>query len=174
MAVIRCLAPADGLQGVMACLRESESLAGILAVVLLTCGWLALQYLAEARRDRRCREVKPVIPAFGSGQHADAMYTFANREYYQVMLAEMEKALFAAGYELTRNESLRMALPDTDRRVISRQIFRARQGYTSPSLSEQAMNACEDAATKEGYTGMWLNVLIRGSERQGWYITRSQ
>jgi len=55
MAVIRCLAPADGLQGVMACLRESESLAGILAVVLLTGGWLALQYLAEARRDRRWR-----------------------------------------------------------------------------------------------------------------------
>jgi len=174
MAVIRCLAPADGLQGVMACLRESESLAGILAVVLLTGGWLALQYLAEARRDRRCREVKPVIPAFGSGQHADAMYTFANREYDQVMLAEMEKALFAAGYELTRDESRRMMLSDADIHEVSRRVFRLRQSFISPLLSEQLLSESADAAEKDGFSARWLSVLILGSERQGWYITRSR
>jgi hypothetical protein len=56
MAVIRCLAPADGLQGVMACLRESDSLAGILVVAFLLIGWLAMQSLAEARRYRQIRE----------------------------------------------------------------------------------------------------------------------
>jgi len=177
MAVIRCLAPADGLQGVVACLRESENLTGILVAAFLLIGWLAMQSLAEARRYRQIRERQPVMnapPPFGSARHADAVYTFANREFYQVMLAEMEKALFAAGYELTRDESLRMMLSDTDRHEVSRRVFRVRQGYISPLLSEQLLSESADAAEKEGFSAQWLSVLIGGSEREGWYITRSK
>jgi len=177
MAVIRCLAPADGLQGVMACLRESDSLAGILVVAFLLIGWLAMQSLAEARRYRQIRERQPTMsapPPFGSVRHADAVYTFANREFYQVMLAEMEKALFAAGDELTRDESRRMMLSDADRHEVSRRVFRVRQSFISPLLSEQLLSESADVAEKEGFSARWLSVLILGSERQGWYITRSR
>jgi len=177
MAVIRCLAPAEGLQGVVACLRESENLTGILVVAFLLIGWLAMQSLAEARRYRQIRERQPTMsapPPFGSVRHADAVYTFANREFYQVMLAEMEKALFAAGYELTRDESRRMMLSDADRHEVSRRVFRVRQSFISPLLSEQLLSESADAAEKDGFSARWLSVLIGGSEQEGWYITRSK
>ena len=98
----------------------------------------------------------------------------AGREYYQVLLAELEKGLTEAGYALTRDESLRVTIPETDRQQISRRIFRARQNYTSPRVSEQAMQHNEDAAVNDGYAGSWLSILIRGSERIGWYITRPE
>lgn len=172
MAVIRCLTPADGLQGVMTCLRESENLTGILVVAFLLIGWLATQYLAETRRSRRNQEVKPVIPAFGSSQHADAMYTFANRELYQAMLRGLENGLAETGYELTRDSSRRgVAIPLEDRLTLSRWVFRARQWYTSPRMCEQRTKDIEDEAVNDGYAGMLLNILIRGCAREGWYIT---
>lgn len=180
MALISCFTRTDSLQGVLTCLRDSENLTGILVAALLLVGWLAMQYLAEVRRVRQAPSVKagiPVtrnIPAFGCGQHADAVHSFANREYYQIMLAEMEKALFAAGYELTRDEFRRVTIPTTDLVAISRKIFRARQWYVSPGVSEQVMKDSEDTAVNDGYAGMWLSVLLRGSEREGWYITKPQ
>jgi hypothetical protein len=70
------------------------SLAGLLFSILQMHG-------VNAVRGRADREYPP-LAQFGSARHADAVHAFANREYYQVMLAEMEKALTDAGYELTR------------------------------------------------------------------------
>lgn len=89
-----------------------------------------------------------------------------------VLLAELEKGLTDEGYELTRDGSLRVEMSEADRRKISRRIFRARQCYTSPRVSELVMQDSEDAAVNDGYAGTWLSVLIRGSEREGWYITK--
>jgi hypothetical protein len=65
-----------------------------------------------------------------------------------------------------------VTIPEADRLQISRRIFRARQNYTSPRVSEEAMQDNLDAAVNDGYAGSWLSLLIRGSERIGWYITR--
>ena len=150
MALISCFTGPQGLQGVLTCLRYTEGMTGILVVVALLAGWIVVQYVVCARRERRAWESRPGIPVplaqFGGARHADAVHAFANREYYQLMLAELEKALTDAGYELTREESLRVTMPEADRQKISRRIFRARQCYTAPRITEQAMQDSEDAA----------------------------
>ncbi|UXJ66586.1 hypothetical protein [Enterobacter kobei] len=176
MALISCFTGPQGLQRMLTCLRDTEGMTGILVVVALLAGWIVVQHLADARRERRAWESRPGIPVplaqFGSARHADAVHAFANREYYQVMLAELEKALTEEGYALTRDESLCVTMPEADRQKISRRIFRARQCYTAPRVTEQAMQDNVDAAVNDGYAGSWLSLLIRGSEREGWYITK--
>lgn len=176
MALISCFTGPQGLQGMLTCLRDTEGMTGILVVVVLLAGWLVIQHLADTRRERQAWESRPEMPVslaqFGSARHAAAVHAFANRESYQVLLAELEKGLTDEGYELTRDGSLRVEMSEADRRKISRRIFRARQYYTSPRVSELAMQDSEDAAVNDGYAGTWLSVLIRGSEREGWYITK--
>ena len=178
MALISCFTGPEGLQGLLTCLRDSEGMTGILVVAALLAGWIAVQYFADARRVRLAWESRPGIPVslpkFGSARHADAVHAFANREYYQVLLAELEKVLTEAGYALTRDESLRVTIPEADRLQISRRIFRARQCYTAPRVTALVMQDSEDAAVNDGYAGSWLSLLIRGSERIGWYITRPE
>lgn len=178
MALISCFTTPEGLQGVLTCLRDTEGMTGILVVVALLAGWLVVQHLADARRERLAWESRPGIPVplapFGSARHADVVHAFANRQYYQVMLAELEKALTDAGYELTRDESQRMTLPEADRQKISRRLIRARQLGLTPRVTEQMIKDSEDVAVNDGYAGMWLSVLIRGSESAGWYITKPQ
>ncbi|HCI5455818.1 TPA: hypothetical protein NPM80_004860 [Enterobacter kobei] len=176
MALISCFTSPQGLQGMLTCLRDTEGMTGILVVVALLAGWIAVQYFADARRVRLARESRPGIPVslpqFGSGRHADMVHAFANREYWQVMLAELETGLTEAGYILTRDKSQRWRLPGADRQKISRRIFRARLLAMTPRVTEQMVKDSEDAAVNDGYAGMLLNVLIRGSENAGWYITK--
>ena len=178
MALISCFTGPQGLQGMLTCLRDTEGMTGILVVVVLLAGWIVVQHLADTRRERRARESRPGIPVplaqFGGARHADAVHAFANREYYQVLLAELEKGLTEAGYALTRDESLRVTIPEADWLQISRRIIRARLCYTAPRVTEEAMQDSEDAAVNDGYAGSWLRLLIRGSERIGWYITRPE
>ncbi|MFZ5210231.1 hypothetical protein [Enterobacter kobei] len=176
MALISCLTRPDGQQDVFSCLSMGQGLGGFMVLIVLLVGWLVIQYLAEARRERLAREARPGIPVppaqFGGARHADAVHAFANREYYQVLLAELEKGLTDEGYALTREEWRRVTLPEADRQKISRRIVRARQCYTTPRVTEQAMQDSEVAAVNDGYAGSWLSLLIRGSEREGWYITK--
>lgn len=178
MALISCFTSPQGLQGMLTCLRDTEGMTGILIVVALLAGWIAVQYFADARRVRQAWESRPGLPVpvaqFGSARHADVVHASANREYYQMMLAELEKAVTDAGYELTRDESQRVTLPEGDRREISRRVFRARQLDITPRVTEQMLKDNEDAAVNDGYAGRWLTVLIRGSESAGWYITKPQ
>lgn len=176
MALISCFTGPEGLQGVLTCLRDTEGLTGILVVVGLLTGWLVVQYLAGARRERRAWESRPGMPVppaqFGSARHAESVHAFANRELYQAMLRGLENGLTETGYELTRDRSRRVvAIPLEDRLTISRWVFRARQWYTSPRMSEQRTKDIEDDAVNDGYAGMLLNVLIRGCDHEGWYIT---
>jgi hypothetical protein len=73
-------------------------------IILLAAGWCSVPGRGETcTADPEARPGIPVPPAqFGNARHASAVHDFANQNYYQVMLAEMEKALFSAGYELTR------------------------------------------------------------------------
>ncbi len=138
MALISCFTDPQGLQGMLTCLRDTEGMTGILVVVALLAGWIVVQYVACARRERRARESRPGIPVplaqFGGARHADAVHAFANREYYQVLLAELEKGLTEAGYALTRDESLRVTIPETDRQQISRRISGAPELYVTETI----------------------------------------
>ncbi|WP_431076052.1 hypothetical protein [Enterobacter ludwigii] len=178
MALISCLNGQEGLQGMLTCLRDNEGMTGLLVVVALLAGWIGVQHFADVRRERRAWKSRPGIPVppvqFGSARHAEAVHAFANREYYQVMLAELELGLTEAGYALTRDESLRVTMPTADLLAVSRRIIRARMHYVTPRVSEQAIKDSEDVAVNDGYAGTWLSVLIRGSERAGWYITRPE
>ncbi|HCD2818437.1 TPA: hypothetical protein NBL60_003299 [Enterobacter hormaechei] len=178
MALISCFTGPEGVQGLLTCLRDSEGMTGILVVAALLAGWIAVQYFADARRERLAWESRPGLPVplaqFGSAWHADVVHASANRDFYQVMLAALEKALTDAGYELTRDKSQRVTLPEEDRQKISRRVFRARQLDMTPRVTEQMIKDNEDAAVKDGYAGRWLSVLIRGSESAGWYITKPQ
>jgi hypothetical protein len=84
MALISCFTVPQGLQGMLTCLRDTEGMTGILVVVALLAGWIVVQHLADARRERRARESRPGIPVplaqFGGARHADAVHAFANRE----------------------------------------------------------------------------------------------
>lgn len=177
MALISCLTRPDGQQDVFSCLSMGQGLGGFMVLIILLVGWLVIQYLAEARRERLAREARPEIPVppaqFGNARHAAAVHDFANRDYYQVMLAEMERALFSAGYELTRDASRCTRLANTDSRDISRKVTCVRHRYMTPLLSEQMLNDSIDDAMKNGSAAEWLSLLIRGSEREGWYITRT-
>ena len=164
MALISCFTSPQGLQGMLTCLRDTEGMTGILVVVALLAGWIVVQYVACARRVRRARESRPGIPVplaqFGSARHADAVHAFANRELYQAMLRGLENGLTETGYKLTRDRSRRVvAIPLEHRLTISRWVFRARQWYTSPRMSEQRTKDIEDDAVNDGYAGMLLNVL---------------
>ncbi|MFX4311155.1 hypothetical protein F8O53_04230 [Enterobacter sp. 63] len=176
MALISCLTRPDGQQDVFSCLSMGQGLGGFMVLIILLVGWLVIQYLAEARRERLAREARPGIPVppaqFGGARHADAVHAFANRECYQVMLAELETGLTEAGYLLTRDKSQRWILPEADRHKLSRRVFRARLLEMTPRVTEQMVKDSEDAAVNDGYAGMWLSVLIRGSESAGWYITK--
>ncbi|HDR2795195.1 TPA: hypothetical protein QCK11_003911 [Enterobacter asburiae] len=177
MALISCLTSPDGQQDVFSCLSMGQGLGGFMVLIILLVGWLVIQYLAEARRTRLAREAIPGIPVppaqFGNARHAAAVHDFANRNYYQVMLAEMEKALFSAGYELTQDASRCTRLANADSRDISRKVTRVRYRYMTPLLSEQMLNDSIDDAMRNGSAAEWLSLLIRGSEREGWYITRT-
>ncbi|HDR2789698.1 TPA: hypothetical protein QCJ61_003802 [Enterobacter asburiae] len=175
MALISCLTSPDGQQDVFSCLSMGQGLGGFMVLIILLVGWLVMQAIAERRRGRRAWDIKEGKPAtqFGSARHAEAVLAFANRELYQVMIAEMHKALAAKGYEVMRDESRRMTIPIEDRIAISRKIFRARQWHITPRLPEPVVKDFEDAAVSDGYAGSLLSLLIRGSETEGWYITRS-
>lgn len=176
MALISCFTSPRGLQGMLTCLRDTEGMTGILVVVALLAGWIAVQYFADARCVRQAWESRPGLPVplaqFGSARHADAVHAFANRELYQAMLRGLENGLTETGYKLTRDRSRRVvAIPLEHRLTISRWVFRARQWYMSPGMSEQRTKDIEDDAVNDGYAGMLLNVLIRGCAHEGWYIT---
>jgi hypothetical protein len=108
MALISCLTRPDGLQGVFSCLSIGQGLSG--SGVDYFTGRLAGDPIpgrgetCTADPGSQTGNTRP--PAqFGNARHASAVHDFANQNYYQVMLAEMEKALFSAGYELTQDAS---------------------------------------------------------------------
>lgn len=118
---------------------------------------------------------KPAIsspPTFGGQQHAETVHLFANRDYYQFLLSEFEKALFAQGYELTADRT-RHVVPDSDStRQVARAIMIARERYMAPLQSDATLEEKADECARAGYSHQWFCLLAAGSERTGWYITR--
>lgn len=177
MALTGCFVQTGTLQGLMTCLRDSENLSGVLVVAILLIGWLSLQLIGERRRRRQTEKGQQAgiaVPVpFGSRAHAQAVCQFANRNMYQYLLAELEKALIAEGYFLTREREQRVLLSDDSRRRVARQVFMARARYMTPMQPDHAVAEAADECAMNGYSSQWLYFLLQGSEQLGWYITRA-
>jgi len=178
MALTDCFIQPGSLQGLMTCLRESENLTGVAVVAGLLTAWLVIQLMAQRGRKAHRPEAMDGVPVtqtperFGDEKHAEAVYTFANREMYQLLLAEMEKALVEAGYRLTTKASGKEALTEPVLDEISGRIYRVRERFMAPLLSDDELNESTLFAVKRGFAQALLNMLIRANEAQGFYIRR--
>lgn len=178
MALTDCFIQPGSLQGLMTCLRESENLTGVAVVAGLLTAWLVIQLMAQRGRKAHRPEATVGVPVmqtaerFGDEKHAEAVYTFANREMYQLLLAEMEKALVEAGYRLTTKASGKEALTEPVLDEISGRIYRVRERFMAPLLSDDELNESTLFAVKRGFAQALLNMLIRANEAQGFYIRR--
>lgn len=180
MAIISCFSQPESLRGVLVCLNDTGGIAGLCAVALGLGIWLIAQVQSEAAAKKRLEKVmkygKPAIsspPTFGGQQHAETVHLFANRDYYQFLLSEFEKALFAQGYELT-TDSTRHVVPDSDSICqVARAIMIARERYMAPRQSEEILKEKADECARVGNSHQWFCLLAAGSERTGWYIARS-
>lgn len=175
MALMDCFIPANPLQAFMTCLREGENLIGVVMVFLVLGAWLALQLVREMRIRRRAagEAAGRAAPAkFASGEHAGAVWRYANTDMYQYVLAELEKTLTAEGYALTRDRTLSVMLSDTCRYRVAREVFLARERFLTPMRPESDMEVAADECSRNGYSAQWLACLLRGCELQGWYVTR--
>ena len=178
MAIIECFRNPENLSSVLTCLREAEGLSGLLAVAVGLALWIVAQLSVDAKREKAAnREMKYGLPVscpsvFGSPAHAEAVLRSANQDYYQLMLAEMEKTLFAQGYELTRDRNLQVVADSETQRKVARAVYIARERYLAPNQPEHELAEKATMASSDGYCARWLSMLITGSERQGWYITR--
>ena len=178
MALTDCFVNTGSLQGFMTCLRESENLTGVAVVAVLLAAWLVIQLTAQRRKKAQQHVALPGIPVtqhtvrFVCEQNIDAVYNFANRELFQLLLTEMEKALADSGYILTRNASSRCELTESELSEIGGRIYRVREQYMVPFLSDEVLNGNTRLAVRLGCATAWLNMLIRANEAQGWYIRR--
>ena len=180
MAIISCFSQPDSLRGVLVCLNDTGGIAGLCAVALALGLWIVAQVGSEAAdKKRRAKIMKygqpaiPFPPTFGGQQHAETVHLFANRDYYQFLLSEFEKALFAQGYELT-TDSTRHVVPDSDStRQVARAIMIARERYMAPLQSDTTLEEKADECARAGYSHQWFCLLVAGSEKAGWYITRT-
>lgn len=178
MAIVECISSNGSLKGMLTCLQTGESLSGLAFVALGLCLWIVAQLSVErGRKKAAAREMKYDLPVsvpsvFGSPAHAEAVYRSANQDYYQLMLAEMEKALFAQGYELTRDRLQQVVADGETQRTVARAVYIARERYLAPNQPEHELAEKATMASSDGYCARLLSLLITGSERQGWYITR--
>ncbi|WP_407437687.1 hypothetical protein [Lelliottia sp.] len=180
MAIISCFSQPESLRGVLVCLNDTGGIAGLCAVALGLGVWIVAQMRSEAAAKKRLAKImkygKPGIsspPTFGGQQHAEAVHLFANRDYYQFLLSEFEKALLAQGYELTADSS-RHVVPDSESTCqVARAIMIARERYMAPLQSDTMLEEKADECARAGYSHQWFCLLVAGSEKAGWYITRS-
>jgi hypothetical protein len=180
MAIISCFSQPESLRGVLVCLNDTGGIAGLCAVALGLGIWIVAQVGSEAAAKKRLAKVtkygQPAIssrPIFGGQQHAEAVHLFANRDYYQFLLSEFEKALLAQGYELTADHT-RHVVPDSDStRQVARAIMIARERYMAPLQSDATLEEKADECARVGNSHQWFCLLATGSERTGWYIARS-
>lgn len=176
MALTDCFIQPGSLQGLMTCLRESENLTGVAVVAGLLTAWLVIQLMAQRGRKAHRPEAMDGVPVmqtperFGDEKHAEAVYTFANREMYQLLLAEMEKALTEAGYRIKQKTSCREELKEPVLGEIGGRIYRVRERFMAPMLSDDALNENTLCAVRQGFAQSLLTMLIRANEAQGCYV----
>lgn len=113
-------------------------------------------------------------PPFAGPEHAAAVSYFANRHYYQSLLAALQDALLSEGYEMTTDGTRCLPLPPGTAERVARDVAFAREKHLLPLQSDDRMEAKLAEDRKNGYAARWLECLIAGSASQGWYIARRQ
>jgi hypothetical protein len=69
-----------------------------------------LRVLKDKSAKRRASQPAQSPPAYASADHAAAVHSFANQEFFQLLLGVMRKNLTAEGYDLTQDQYQRITL----------------------------------------------------------------
>jgi hypothetical protein len=126
--------------------------------------------LKDKSAKRRASQPAQSPPAYASADHAAAVHSFANQEFFQLLLGVMRKNLTAEGYDLTQDQYQRITLAPESSRRIARAVFIAREQRLAPGQPSHIIMERADDAIESGYASQWLETLIQGSESTGWYI----
>ncbi|MFK3662755.1 hypothetical protein ACI2I2_19945 [Scandinavium sp. NPDC088450] len=110
------------------------------------------------------------LPFFGCPEDACAVHQFANTDYYRHMLAALENALHQEGYELSRAPEHQVVLPRGVRKRIARHVFMARDKYLAPQQRDSTIAEKAALSEEDGFSGQWLDILLKGCASQGWII----
>lgn len=129
-----------------------------------------LRVLKDKSAKRRASQPAQSPPAYASADHAAAVHSFANQEFFQLLLGVMRKNLTAEGYDLTQDQYQRITLAPESSRRIARAVFIAREQRLAPGQPSHIIMERADDAIESGYASQWLETLIQGSESTGWYI----
>lgn len=181
MALTDCFIGTELLPGIISCVREGENMSCVVNVPLLLSGCVALLIagaLVDKIRSRRrvpeIKETRPLPSRFASQEQADAVWQYANTALYQYVLVELERALPAEGYILTRDPARRVSLTSTSQHRLAREMFLARERFLTPMRPESLMEEAADECSLNGFSAQWLSCLLRGCELQGWYVTQPE
>lgn len=143
-------------------------------IVILTFIYLGIRGFLDNLKDKSAKRsaVQPSQspPAYASADHAGAVFAFANKEYFQLMLGVVGKSLVAEGYVLTDDPQQRIPLSPESSRRIARAVFIAREQHLAPGQPSGVLMERADDAMENGYAMQWLETLILSSESTGWFI----
>ncbi len=143
-------------------------------IIIMTYIYLCIRAIFDDLKEKstKRRVVQPAQspPAYASAEHAAAVHSFANQEYFQLMLGVMRKNLTAEGYVLTQDKYQQIPLALESSRRIARAVFIAREQRLAPAQPSHIIMERADDAIESGYALQWLETLIHGSESTGWYI----
>lgn len=110
-------------------------------------------------------------PEYGGRQLAEGVFLYANKDYYQFLLSELQDGLEEEGYAMTTDPDRRVALSHSSRQRLAGRLFIARERYVAPFQPDRVVDEKAQECSRNGYSSQWLSWLIRGCETQGWFIT---
>ena len=180
MEVAYCLNNGE-ISGAIRCLLSDKPLIQVVTLTMIFGLVIFIVWFLQRKQDiQRAKDladmaelaalIKPSLHAYASADHAAAVHSFANQEYFQLLLGVMRKALTAEGYVLTQEQHQRIPLAPESTRRIARAVFIAREQHLAPGQPSHIIMERADDAMESGYALQWLETLIHGSESTGWFI----
>lgn len=142
--------------------------------VFFTSLYLCIRGFLDERKDKSAKKhaVQPSqsLPAYASADHAAAVHSFANQEFFQLLLGVMRKNLAAEGYVPTQDQHQRIPLAPESFRRVAKAVFMAREQHLAPGQPSHIIMERANNAMESGFALHWLETLIHGSESTGWFI----
>lgn len=114
------------------------------------------------------------VVSFACKENARAVSEHANCMLYEFLLSELTVALKREGYEMSRDSSLKTALPKEVLARVGNYIMLKREYFMAPRQKESSIRGSVSSLYNSGFTHTWLSALLQSCEAQGWYITATQ
>lgn len=114
------------------------------------------------------------VVSFVCAENARAVSENTNCMLYEFLLAELMEALKRDGYSMSRNNSLKSALPKDVLARVGNYLMMRREYFLAPRQRELSVRNSVSSLYHTGFTHTWLNALLRSCEAQGWYVSAIQ